>query len=204
MKSSHLQVLGRLARIWIGAALLHSASMADAGASTVKTLDFRQMAQSADVIAEATVQSVTPYWFSPGGSRAIRTRVTFAVSRVIKGTVGSTLSLDFLGGRVGAANLKVEGMPKFVPAEHYILFSAAPDQALVCPILGFDQGAMRVVHDNQDSLDRVFRYWGQPVSETENFRSRLPATPETTSGQYLRTADTKERFLQRVQQALTQ
>ena len=171
-----------------------------AKAALARTLSLVEMGRSAEIIADVTVQNAQPYWAAPAGVKAIRTRVTFTVNQAIKGNPGSSLTLEFLGGQVGNQVLKVPGVPQFVNGERYILFSASPDRALVCPVLGLDQGALRVIHDDAGNVDRVFRSWGQPVNVSENFESRVPVAPGKTTREYLRSADTVDRFLERVRQ----
>jgi hypothetical protein len=175
-----------------------SLSLTQAHGSSALPLSLRQITQSAGLIADATVQSVNAYWATPSGAQTLRTKVTFQVNQAVKGNPGSTLTLEFLGGRVGEQSLTVEGLPQFQAGERYILFSESPDKAVVCPILGLDQGALRVVHDQESNVDRVFRNWGQPVNAQENFASRSPAVPGVTTRNYLRTADTVQQFLNRV------
>ena len=172
--------------------------------STTLTLDLPEISQKAEIIADVTVQNLTSYWASPVGVKSIRTRVNFTVNQMVKGTPSPTLSLEFLGGQVGDRGLKVPGVPRFAPGERYLIFSYAPDKAMVCPILGFDQGALRIVHDDESNVNRVFRHWGQPVSEQQDFKSRMPATQGITTREYLRSADTVDRFVERVRQSLNQ
>ncbi len=172
--------------------------------STALTLDLPELAQRAEIIADVTAQSLSSYWVSPAGAKSIRTRVNFTVNRMIKGTPAPTLSLEFLGGAVGNRGLKVAGIPQFAPNERYVIFSYAPDKTVICPILGLDQGALRVVHDNEGNVDRVFRFWGQPVSEQERFTSRMPAATGLTTRDYLRSADTVDRFIERIHQITNQ
>lgn len=160
--------------------------------------------QQAEIIADVTVQNVSSYWVSPAGQKSIRTRVNFTVNRMIKGNQAPTFSLEFLGGEVGDRALKVNGVPKFTPGERCVIFSYGPDKPMVCPILGLDQGVLRVVHDDQSNVDRVFRAWGQPVSVKEDFMSRIPVTNGTATRAYLRSAETIEEFGQRVRQSLNQ
>jgi hypothetical protein len=148
--------------------------------------------------AVATVQSVNSYWATPSGAQTLRTKVTFQVNQALKGSPGSTFTLEFLGGTAGEQSLTVEGVPQFQPGERYVIFSESPDKAVVCPILGLDQGALRVVHDHESNVDRVFRHWGQPVNAQEEFTSRSPVVPGVTTRDYLRTADTVQQFLNRV------
>ncbi|MBV9492528.1 MAG: hypothetical protein JO069_22770 [Verrucomicrobia bacterium] len=184
---------------WAGFGLIERAH-----AASVRTLSLAEMSRSAEIIADATVQAVQPYWAAPAGARAIRTKVTFAINQAIKGNPGTTLVLEFLGGEVDGRGVRVPGVPQFHPGERYVLFSAGPDKTLVCPVLGFDQGAMRVVHDDESNVDRVFRNWGQPVNASEKFESRVPAVPGVTTRGQLRSAEPVDEFLARVRQAVTQ
>jgi hypothetical protein len=175
-----------------------SLSLPQAYGSSALPLSLRQIAQSAGIIADATVQSVNSYWATPSGAQTLRTKVSFKVNQVLKGNPGPVFTLEFLGGTVGEQSLTVEGVPQFQPGERYIIFSESPDKAVVCPILGLDQGALRVLHDQEGNVDRVFRHWGQPVNAQENFASRSPAVAGVTTRDYLRTANTVEHFLDRV------
>jgi hypothetical protein len=157
-----------------------------------------EISRAAEVIADVTVQAVTPYWATPSGAEAFRTKVIFKVNRAVKGNPGPTLTLVFLGGEVGERALKIPGVPEFEVGGRYVLFSESPDKAVVCPLLGMDQGALRVVHDKESDADRVFRHWGQPVNASEPFESHKPVIAGITTRDYLRTADTVDRFLERV------
>ncbi len=184
--------------------VLNLGAVKEAKASTARTLGFSEIAKSAEIIADVTVQNLQSYWAAPAGGKAIRTRVDFAVNSAIKGNPGQTLSLEFLGGTVGDRSLRVPGVPQFAVGERYILFSAGPNQPLVCPVLGLDQGAMRVIHDNESNVDRVYRHWGQPVSATEKFESKVPTVAGATTRAYLRSADTVETFTGRARAAAAQ
>jgi hypothetical protein len=172
-------------------------------ASTALPLDLSAMAHQAELIADVTVQSVSSYWSSPGGARSIHTRVICRVNRVIKGQAGAQTQFQFLGGELpNGTGLKVEGVPQFAAGERYIVFSYSPDKAMVCPILGLDQGALRVIHDDRANVDRVYRHWGQPVSEREDFSTHKATAFSTAKAQSVGSADTAEQFIQRVQVAL--
>jgi hypothetical protein len=180
-------------------AVVASLSLPQAHGSSALPLSLDQITQSAALIADATVQSVQCFWATPSGAQTLRTKVTFHVNQAVKGHPGPTFTLEFLGGQVGEQSLSVEGVPQFQPGERYILFAESPDKAVVCPILGLDQGALRVIHDEASQVDRVFRHWGQPVNARENFAGRIPAVAGVTTPDYLRTADTVSQFLARVQ-----
>jgi hypothetical protein len=130
-------------------------------ATSVTTLELPQLVQQAEVIAEVTVTNVQPYWASPVGAKAIHTRVTFQLNRApLKGQVSSPFFLDFLGGVVGNRATKVAGMPEPHVGDRLILFSFEPDKIFASPIVGFDQGIMRVLRNERDNVDRVYRWWG--------------------------------------------
>ena len=168
-------------------------------ATTVRQLDLPELAQQAEVIADVTVTGIQSYWASPAGGKAIHTRVTFSLnSAPLKGQVASPFTLDFLGGTVGNHRMEVSGMPKFQVADRLILFSYGPDKTFVSPVIGFDQGAFRVIRDQQNNVDRVYRWWGQPVNESQPFNSRGPVSAGITTAQQLGAANSVEEFLQRV------
>ena len=177
--------------------ILAISSAMNSQATTVRQLDLSELAQQAEVIADVTVTGLQSYWASPVGGKAIRTRVTFSLnSAPLKGRVTSSFTLDFLGGTVGTHGMEVSGMPKLQVGDRLILFSYGPDKTFVSPVIGFDQGALRVIRDKQNNVDRVYRWWGQPVNESQPFNSRLPVSAETA--EQLRAANSVDEFLQRV------
>jgi hypothetical protein len=180
--------------------MLAVASSMNSQATTVRQLDLPELAQQAEVIADVTVTGLQSFWVSPAGGKAIRTRVTFSLnSTPLKGQVTSPFTLDFLGGTVGNHRMEVSGMPQLQVGDRLILFSYGPDKSFVSPVIGFDQGALRVIRDQQSNTDRVYRWWGQPVNESQPFNSRVPVSAGTTTA-----ANTVPEFLQRVSTMLHQ
>ena len=168
-------------------------------ATTVRTLELSDLVQKADVIADVTVTAVQSYWASPVGGNAIHTRVTFSLnSAPLKGQVTSPFTLDFLGGTAGNRTMAVSGMPQPQVGDRLILFSYSPEKSSVSPVIGFDQGALRVIRDQTNSVDRVYRWWGQPVNESQLFTSRVPVPAASSNTDLLRSADSVGEFLQRV------
>ena len=173
--------------------------------TTVKQLDLPELAQQAEIIADVTVTGIQCYWVSPAGAKAIHTRVTFSLnSAPLKGQVTSPFTLDFLGGTIGNHRMEVSGMPKLQVGDRLILFSYGPDKTFVSPVIGLDQGALRVIRDQKNNVDRVYRWWGQPVNESQPFNSRVPVSAGTTTAEQLPTANTVEAFLQRVSNMVRQ
>jgi hypothetical protein len=174
-------------------------------ATTVRTLDLPDLVQRADIIADVTVTAVQSYWASPAGGNAIHTRVTFSLnSAPLKGQVTSPFTLDFLGGTAGNRTMAVSGMPQPHVGDRLILFSYSPEKSSVSPVIGFDQGALRVIRDQTSSVDRVYRWWGQPVNESQLFTSRVPVPAASSNADLLRSANSVDEFLQRVSKLIHQ
>ena len=168
-------------------------------ATTVRALDFPDLVQQSEIIADVTVMAVEPYWASPAGGNAVHTLITFSLnSDPWKGQIVSPFVLDFLGGAMGDRKMQVSGMPEFKVGDRVIVFTYGPDKIFASPLIGFDQGAMRVVRDQLSNLDRVYRWWGQPVNELQPFTSRVPASAAKASSPQLSTANSLEEFAQRV------
>jgi hypothetical protein len=163
-----------------------------------------ELVQQAEIIADVTVTGTQSYWVSPAGGKAIHTRVTFSLnSAPLKGQVISPFSLDFLGGTIGNRRVEVSGMPKLQVGDRLILFSYGLDKTFVSPVIGFDQGALRVLRDQVNNVDRVCRWWGQPVIESQSFKSRV-APSAANAAEQLRSANSVDEFLQRVAKLLNQ
>jgi hypothetical protein len=168
-------------------------------ATTVRPLDLPELIQRAEVIADVTVTTTACFLVSPAGGKAIQTRVTFTLnSAPLKGQVTSPFTLNFLGGTVGTHRMEISGMPKFQVGDRLILFSYGPDKTFVSPVIGFDQGALRVIRDQQNNVDRVYRWWGQPVNGSQPFTSRAPASSESATAEQLRTANSVEEFMRKI------
>jgi hypothetical protein len=168
-------------------------------ATTIKSLDLSELTQQADVIADVTVTHVESFWSAPAGGKAIHTRVTFQLNRLpLKGQVSSPFYLDFLGGVIGNRATKVAGMPIPQIGDRLIIFSYAPDKIFASPIVGFDQGALRVVQGQQDHVDRVYRWWGQPVNESQSFTARAAPSLATTIPEQVSSANSVDEFWQRI------
>ena len=166
-------------------------------------LDLPVFAQQADIIADVNVVSLESYWATPAGEKAIRTRVTFTINKLLKGAVSSPFSLDLLGGTVGGRTVQVPGIPQLAIGQRLIIFAHGPGNAYVSPFLGVDQGVLRVIRDQATNTDRVLRWWGQPVNESQDFKSRVAPSPLAAADQ-LRSANSVDEFSQQVSKMLNQ
>jgi hypothetical protein len=167
-------------------------------ATTVNPLDLPELVDKAEVIADVSVTNTQPYIYYAQDGRTVHTRVTFRVNgQPIKGNITSPLVLDFLGGSVGYLKLAVNGVPQLQVGQRLIIFSHAPGSFHVSPFIGLDQGAMRVVRDQATQSDRVLRWWGQPVSESEPMTSRQKPG-QRSEAESAQSSEYLEHFLNRV------
>jgi hypothetical protein len=185
--------------------VLQMCSVVRIEATVVKKLELADLVQQAEIIADVTVVGVESYWASPSGERAIHTRVSFSLNAPpLKGHVNSPFVLDFLGGTVANVRTEVSGMPKFALGDRLILFSYAPDKAFASPLIGFNQGAMRVVRDERDNVDRVYHLSGQPMNVAEPSNSKSGTSDSALTAEKLHSADRLDEFLQHVTKLLIQ
>src|SRR4051794_27414325 len=84
-----------------------------APATTVEPPDVDSLIAQSDYVVRAVVKSVTAEWKENGSHRYIGSRVVLELREIIKGAPPSPLVLDLIGGRVGADELRIEGMPEF-------------------------------------------------------------------------------------------
>src|SRR5262249_47572930 len=73
----------------------------------------------------------------------ITTDVTFRVDRLLKGDVGPTLTVNFLGGQVDGVAFEVEGSPTFAVGDREVVFLSGSTTDF-SPILGVSQGLFRL------------------------------------------------------------
>ncbi len=113
----------------------------EAAATVVIAKDFNALCDEADMIFVGTVVSVDSRW-ADQERQSIETLVTFSDLSWIRGTPRGAITLRFSGGAVDDIVEEIAGVPQFRPGERRVIF--ARDAKLVSPIVGFDQGALRV------------------------------------------------------------
>src|SRR5205085_11228404 len=82
-------------------------------ATTVIPPTFDDLVTRAEMIFQGTVTDVRSEWTGEGGQRHIASYVTFKVDDSIKGNPGAKVTLNLLGGTVGAETMEVSDAPKF-------------------------------------------------------------------------------------------
>ena len=150
-------------------------SVCRSGATTVIPPDFSTLVESSTRVVQATVAGSESAWVSQGGYRVIKTWVTFHVSEHVKGdSQPATLKLEFLGGRVGEEEMRVEGSPRFAVGEEVILF-VANNGVDACPLVGWGHGVYGIRTDAATGEKRVHRINGTPLASTSDVA--LPLAP---------------------------
>jgi hypothetical protein len=113
-----------------------------ASATIVVAKDFAALCAEADLIFIGTVSRLESRWSDPS-RQAIETLVTFDDLTWLRGAEQSSITLRFGGGEVDGLREEIAGAPRFVVGERRVIF--AREGRFVSPVVGFDQGAMRVL-----------------------------------------------------------
>ncbi|MBI2517856.1 MAG: hypothetical protein HYV95_13210 [Opitutae bacterium] len=146
----------------LGLGLLLALSPGLARATTVQPPEFPALVDQADYVVRAVIKSSQSEWREKAGHRYIATKVTLEVREVIKGTPPATVVLDFLGGRVGDDELRVEGAPRLTVGEEDILFVQG-NGTVFYPLVGVMHGFYPIFHDKASGSDYVVRSNGMPL-----------------------------------------
>lgn len=146
-----------------------------ARATTVLPPDFASLVATATRVVQATVVGSESAWMDQAGFRVIKTWVTFNVTDDLTGggNTGS-LRLEFLGGRVGDDEMRVEGSPLFKPGEEVVLF-VARNGVDACPLVCWGHGVYDIRTDPTTSEKRVYRVNGMPLASTSDVELSLAA-----------------------------
>jgi hypothetical protein len=162
-----------LARHFLATAILACVTTA-AHAMSVIAPSFQELVGSATVVVRGVVTDVHAVTVETAQGTAIRTLVTFQVERVLKGTAGDTLTLTFLGGKVGKRTLAILGMPTFKVGDREIVFVGNNGQT-ICPVLAAGYGRYHVRHDAASNRDFVARDNNAPLVTTDQVAQSLEA-----------------------------
>lgn len=155
---------GRTAVLLAGIGLVCAGVVASATSVIAPT--FTELVNKAQTVFVGETIDVRSEWVSTSSGRAIFTRVTFKVDRIIKGHVGPVTVLEFLGGRVGDDALEIAGMPKFRSGDRDLLFVDDRGRQM-SPIVGFMHGRFRLMRDPATGRDLVSRYNYQALTSVD-------------------------------------
>ncbi|BET66247.1 hypothetical protein ASA1KI_11650 [Opitutales bacterium ASA1] len=158
----------------LGAFAAHVFITAEVSAISVIAPEFEELVHASGSIARARVLSVEPFaTVSRDGTPIVKTRVTWKLLETLKGETAPTFSLDFLGGRVGAEELRISGMPVFVPGEEDFLFVEA-DTRVICPLYAVGHGRYRILVEPRSGRPYVARENNAPLLDVSQVS--LPMT----------------------------
>jgi hypothetical protein len=115
---------------------------APARATVLVSMDFPELASSADAIVHGRVASVEARWME--GRRRIESLVTIDVAEYLRGNLGSPLTVRVPGGELGGYRSVFVGAPTFREGDEVILFVATRGPSLPF-VVGLNQGVFRVV-----------------------------------------------------------
>ena len=149
-----------------------------AQATSVTEVGFSDLVQRAEVIAVGTVTEIKEQWDET--RKAPLTLVTFSDLTVLKGNPGSSMTLEFLGGRTPQGLiLSIPGVPQFTIGEKTVVFSAGNHRDF-CPLVGVWQGLLRVRTDPQSGTETVSDNFRAPITSIQagKFLKLTPSSPE--------------------------
>lgn len=113
-----------------------------ASATVVVAKDFAALCDEADLVFVGTVTGMESRWSDPS-QQTMETLVTFGDLTWLRGTPRAAVTLRFSGGEIDGLREEIADAPHFAIGERRVIF--AREGRFVSPIVGFDQGALRVV-----------------------------------------------------------
>lgn len=146
-------------------------------ATTVIPPSFPELVEKAEAIYRGRVTAVESRHVDRlDGSRVIKTFVTVAIDKVLKGAAQSAITLEFLGGRVGDDSLQVSGMPRFTVGTEDFFF-VQKNGLQFCPLVAVMHGRYRVVRDTVARTEYVARDNRAPLTDVAEVGLPMTALP---------------------------
>lgn len=166
-------------RLRFSAWLLGALLAAPAWATSVVPPTFAELVREADAIYRGQVvgTQVRRVALPDGNGSLIKTFVTFAVERVLKGSPTSEVVLEFLGGTLGDESLEVSGMPKFSAGAREIVF-VQRNGVQFCPLVALTHGRYRVAREGGSGREHILRDNGRPLTAVAEVELPMTALPE--------------------------
>lgn len=158
--------------------LLLGVMAASARATSVVPPTFAELVAEADAIyrGRVTQQQVRRVELPDGNGSVIKTFVSFAIERVLKGPPATEVVLEFLGGTLGEERLEVSGMPTFAAGNREIVF-VQKNGVQFCPLVAMRHGRYRVTRDPSSGRDHIRRDNGLPLASTAEVELPLTDLP---------------------------
>src|SRR5437868_14018390 len=156
-------------------------------ATTVIPPSFDDLVAHAEMIFQGTVTDVRSEWTGEGGQRHIASYVTFKVDDAIKGNPGAKVTLNLMGGTVGAETMEVSDAPKFKVGDRDILFVENNGTQFI-PLVGIMHGRFHVQKD-ENGRDVVLTNDGAPLTDVNQLGKDKRAA---TAGRAISTREFKQ------------
>jgi hypothetical protein len=156
-------------------------------ATTVIPPTFNDLVTHAEMIFQGTVTDVRSEWIGEGGQRHIASYVTFKVDDAIKGNPGAKVTLNLMGGTVGAETMEVSDAPKFKVGDRDILFVENNGTQFI-PLVGIMHGRFHVQKD-ETGRDVVLTNDGAPLTDVNQLGKDERAA---TAGRAISTQEFKQ------------
>lgn len=136
-----------------------------ARATSVVPPRFDELVAEAELIVRATpIARETRRETAPDGTAILRTYVTLAVERTLKGPAAERLTLAFLGGELGDEAMTVRGVPRLEPGATDYVFIAGNGRVF-CPLVGLGHGRFRVLRDGANGREYLARENHEPLTD---------------------------------------
>jgi hypothetical protein len=150
-----------------------------ARATSVIPPTFPELVSESDAIYRGRVTAVQARRVerADGQGSVIKTFVTFAVERVLKGTEQREVTLEFLGGTVGDESMTVAGMPKFNLGAREIVF-VQKNGIQFCPLVALAHGRYRVLRDEATGREHIARDNGLPLTNVAEVELPVTTLPD--------------------------
>lgn len=147
-----------------------------ARATSVIPPTFPELVSEAETIVRGRVTDIAVRRASaPDGTPVIKTHVTFAVERTLKGAERREITLELLGGTIGEESLVVTGMPRFERGTTDYLF-VERNGVQFCPLVAVRHGRYRLLRDDT-GREFIGRDNAVPLTEVGEVVLPLAALP---------------------------
>ena len=148
-----------------------------ARATTVVPPTWAELVGEADAIHRATVTAVSSRrTIAPDGSPIIKTYVTLAIARTLKGESRSELTLELLGGTADGRTLTISSMPHFVVgATDYVFVQRNGVQ--FCPLVAMRHGRYRVQREAGSGREFIVRDNGTRLTALDQVALPMTSLP---------------------------
>jgi hypothetical protein len=161
--------------------------------------DFQDLAKEADLIFAGTVTDVNSEWDGEAYHSEIYTYVTFSDLEIIAGEYKDVhIDVRFSGGVVNGAGITYTGVPTFNLGERNLIFLTG-NFVKLCPIVGWGQGLLKIIEDQETGEEVLFSRDGRLVTEIKNNKfvlngnvAKITGSPGIPDAKYINQGNSKQ------------